>query len=368
MNIVKSTISAMVATALVIIAHPFSASAEVETNLLTSASIKNSEGLMGAVGKPYADDWIYLPGAPESVARGETVNCSGIEAQYAAYTLLCDPSTTTNVRGQLTQYDQYVGFAGALEEDPNTVSFIVVDLGGVSTFSSLEVYQMHGSDGQVTHAEMFVSPTLTDTWPVQSETTWRSVAGGVGTTAGVVRLGEAQSETSSRINNAVTTFDFPETSGRYVMFYFQNDWRHVVDDDDDDYIEVAGAKLFGKRLPVQAAPAPAPAPTPLVQAQVAQIPKVLGSPKVSGILKVNKQTWTGNPAPTLTYKWYACSKQIEVVGKKSPKACKAIKGANKHKFRLTENQAGKFVSVLVTGTSEGTSSTKIFTRSTARVS
>jgi hypothetical protein len=107
---------------------------------------------------------------------------------------------------------------------------------------------------------------------------------------------------------------------------------------------------------------------PLVKAAPLQKSKVKGAAKVSAVLFVAKQTWSGFPTPKLTYRWYACSKQIEVVGKKAPKACKAIKGANKRKFRLTENQAGKFVSVLVTGTSEGTASTKIFTRSTARVS
>ncbi len=107
---------------------------------------------------------------------------------------------------------------------------------------------------------------------------------------------------------------------------------------------------------------------PLVKAAPLQKPKVKGAAKVSAVLSVAKQTWTGFPTPKLTYKWYACSKEIDVAGKKAPKACRPIKGANKRKFRLTENQAGKFVSVLVTGTSAGTASTKIFTRSTARVS
>jgi hypothetical protein len=107
---------------------------------------------------------------------------------------------------------------------------------------------------------------------------------------------------------------------------------------------------------------------PLVQAQSTQKPKVLGSPKVSQVLSISKQAWTGNPAPKLSYQWYACSKEIAAAGKKVPKSCKVIKGAKSRKLKLTANQTGMFVSVMVIGTSEGTASTKLMSRSTARVS
>ena len=107
---------------------------------------------------------------------------------------------------------------------------------------------------------------------------------------------------------------------------------------------------------------------PLVKAQATKNPRVFGSPTVSGVLRVSKQAWTGNPAPKLSYRWYACSKKIAAAGKKVPKSCKVIKGAKSRKLKLTANQRGMFVSVMVIGTSEGTSSTKLMSRSTARVS
>jgi LPXTG-motif cell wall-anchored protein len=132
-------------------------------------------------------------------------------------------------------------------DDQNSVSFIVVDLGQVSTFSSLEVYQMWNSDGLVTHVEMFVS-SMTDIWPIQSLPSWTSVAGGIGEDAGLVELGAIQTGTSPLLltNEAVTVFNFSEVSGRYVMFYFANDGRYENDQSGTDgYIEVAGVKLFG---------------------------------------------------------------------------------------------------------------------------
>ena len=107
---------------------------------------------------------------------------------------------------------------------------------------------------------------------------------------------------------------------------------------------------------------------PLVQAQTTQQPKVFGSATVSKILRVSKQSWTGNPAPKLSYQWYACSKEIEAADQKAPNSCKVIKGAKSGKLKLTANQTGKFVSVMVIGTSEGTTPTKLMSRSTARVS
>jgi hypothetical protein len=107
---------------------------------------------------------------------------------------------------------------------------------------------------------------------------------------------------------------------------------------------------------------------PLVQAQTTQQPKVFGSATVSKVLRVSKQSWTGNPAPKLSYQWYACSKEIEAADQKVPNSCKVIKGAKSGKLKLTANQTGKFVSVMVIGTSEGTTPTKLMSRSTARVS
>ena len=89
---------------------------------------------------------------------------------------------------------------------------------------------MWDSDRQVTHVEMFVSSTLGDTWPVQSDPSWTSVTGGIGEDEGVVALGAIQTGTAETApnylrNEAVTVFNFSEMSGRYVMFHFANDGR-----------------------------------------------------------------------------------------------------------------------------------------------
>jgi hypothetical protein len=259
MRRIRSLLSVLVTASLFSVALPVSASADEETNLLPGGSIRNSDGLIGLVGKPFFDEgeeghWSYDAGEIDEVTTGATADC---EDTWTSWALLCDPAPTTNQRGAITQFDEDVGYTSAMiwdedleESDPETISFIVVDLGQVSTFSSLEVYQMWNSDGLVTHVEMFVS-SMTDTWPIQSLPSWTSVAGGIGEDAGLVALGAIQTGTAEIApnflkNEAVTVFNFSEVSGRYVMFYFANDGRYENDQSDtDEYIEVAGLKLFG---------------------------------------------------------------------------------------------------------------------------
>jgi hypothetical protein len=207
------------------------------------------------VGEPFNDaNWTYDGLEVDQIKYGWAVDCA--EDWLTAH-LLCDPSPNKNARGIITQDSEDVGYTSDMSAQ-DSVSFIVVDLGQISTFYSLEVYQMWGADGNVSHAQMFVSPTLTDTWPVQSDPSWVSVAGGIGNDAGVVELGVTQGGTAPLLtNSAVTVFDFPEVTGRYVMFYFANDGRYA----DDDYIEVAGVKLFGSAV-TQTSPTPTPTPTP----------------------------------------------------------------------------------------------------------
>jgi hypothetical protein len=257
----RNTISFLVTASLVSFAFPLSASADADTNLLPGGSIRNSDGLIGLVGKPFFDEgeegnWSYDAGEIDEVTTGATADC---EDTWNSWALLCDPAPTTNQRGAITQFDVDVGYTSSMDVQ-NSVSFIVVDLGQVSTFSSLEVYQMWNSDGLVTHVEMFVS-SMTDTWPIQSLPSWTSVAGGIGEDAGLVELGAIQTGTSPLLTNeAVTVFNFSEVSGRYVMFYFANDGRYENDQSGTDgYIEVAGVKLFGSAGNTDPTPTTAPA-------------------------------------------------------------------------------------------------------------
>ncbi len=122
----------------------------------------------------------------------------------------------------------------------------MLDLGETSTFSSLEIYQMMCSAGQITQAELFVSSTDSDTWPTQSDDSWTSI------TSGPVANGADQTGDRPCTNTSVSTFNFAATTGRYVRLYAQNDGTH--DPDTSGYTEAAGAKLFGF---AGAAPAPA---------------------------------------------------------------------------------------------------------------
>jgi hypothetical protein len=242
---------------------PASASADQEINLIPSGSIKRSDGLIGVIGKAFNGCyWTYNCGAVDVVTSGANADCTNA---WTPDSILCDPAPTTNQRGFITQNNQHVGFTSSMDNQ-NTVSFIVIDLGEISTFSSLEVYQMWDSDGNVSHVEMFVSSTLTDTWPVQSDLSWTSVAGKIGDDAGVVQLGVAQTGSSPQLtNSAVTEFNFSAATGRYVMFYFANDGRHPQ----GGYIEVAGVKLFGSEGGAGSAPTPTPAPTPTLSLTLA---------------------------------------------------------------------------------------------------
>jgi hypothetical protein len=97
-------------------------------------------------------------------------------------------------------------------------------------------------------------------------------------------------------------------------------------------------------------------------------------PKVTGTAKVAKTltaagTWTGYPTPTLTYKWYACTKAVSAAIATIPqsKKCTKIKGATGSTFKLKSKQRGKYVAVLVTGTSLGTAATTWLSKTTTKV-
>ena len=92
-----------------------------------------------------------------------------------------------------------------------------------------------------------------------------------------------------------------------------------------------------------------------------------GTAKVGKSLTAKKGTWTGSPIPSTKYQWYSCSKAVTSVSSTVPSACKAISGAIKYTLKLTNAQKGKWVTVLVTGTSSGTSKTSWLAKSTGKV-
>jgi hypothetical protein len=97
-------------------------------------------------------------------------------------------------------------------------------------------------------------------------------------------------------------------------------------------------------------------------------PTISGMAKVSKTLTAKKGTWTGYPTPTVSYQWYACIGSISAPRSAVPTSCKKITGATKSTFKLTSAQKGKWVTVLVTGTSSGTTKTSWLAKSTGKVS
>jgi hypothetical protein len=97
-------------------------------------------------------------------------------------------------------------------------------------------------------------------------------------------------------------------------------------------------------------------------------PAVVGSSAVGKTLTAAKGTWTGYPTPTFTYQWYACTKAVSAARETvPPKKCKKITGATGSTFKLKSKQRGKYVAVLVTGTSLGTAATAWLSKTTTKV-
>jgi hypothetical protein len=95
-------------------------------------------------------------------------------------------------------------------------------------------------------------------------------------------------------------------------------------------------------------------------------PTVAGTATVGRTLTA-RGTWAGYPTPTLRYQWYVCTKVVTVARTTVPSTCKRISGATRSTFKLTSAQRGKYVAVLVTGTSLRTTATAWLSKTTAKV-
>ncbi len=95
-------------------------------------------------------------------------------------------------------------------------------------------------------------------------------------------------------------------------------------------------------------------------------------PTASGTARVGRTltaggTRAGYPAPTLRYQWYVCTKAVTAARSTVPSTCKRISGATRSTYRLTAAQRGKYVAVLVTGTSLRTTATTWLSKTTAKI-
>ena len=95
----------------------------------------------------------------------------------------------------------------------------------------------------------------------------------------------------------------------------------------------------------------------LMRATATLRPTLTGTAKVGKTLTLNKGTWTGYPAPTFTYQWYACTQQVSSATQTVPETCATINGQTQTTLTLTSTHKGKYVAVKVTGTSSGTPKT-----------
>jgi len=119
------------------------------------------------------------------------------------------------------------------------------------------------------------------------------------------------------------------------------------------------------------------APTPVAQSFTVTIPDTRAAavvkPAISGTTTVGQTltagtgTWTGYPTPTFTYEWYACTTAVSAARATVPATCTKITGATRTTFKLTSAQRGKYVAVLVTGTSLRTAATSWLSKTTAKV-
>ncbi len=96
-------------------------------------------------------------------------------------------------------------------------------------------------------------------------------------------------------------------------------------------------------------------------------PTITGTARNSQTLTAKKGTWRGAPTPTYTYQWYACTKAVTAARTAVPSTCTAVTGATRSTLKLTAAQRNKYVAVLVTGTSVGTTATTWLSRTTSKI-
>ncbi len=219
-----------------------------KVNLIgTYGSVTNSEGLVGLVGQPFNQaQWSYGGMPQDGKFQAGQIDCA---KEWSFEQILCDPTPQTNSPTLLAQAGATSGYTSDRAcqdmdsaECTGAESFVVIDLGEWSTFSTFEVFQMHGADGQVTHVKLFKNANNTAVSPVQADAGWVNVVDG-NVSEGLVQL-----PGTPLINDAVTRFDFASTSSRYLLLQFSNDGSYS----EWSYIEVAGVKLFGTQTPVVA--------------------------------------------------------------------------------------------------------------------
>jgi hypothetical protein len=159
------------------------------------------------------------------------------------------------------------------------------------------------------------------------------------------------------------TIKLPRVGGtKYTLngWYSDASFQTKVGDGGSDYNASSAVTLHAKitRNPVKA--------EALTKPTISG--KAISTVKGTNKLTAKKGTWTGYPTPSsFTYQWYSCTAQLKSVLSSVPRTCAKISRATSTTLAVTNSHKGKYLAVLVTGRSAGTSATISLSKSTAKV-
>lgn len=105
---------------------------------------------------------------------------------------------------------------------------------------------------------------------------------------------------------------------------------------------------------------------PRMQTPPDQSGDVPGAETVGQTLTVTPGSWTGNPAPSPSYQWYACPSAVTSVVASVPGGCSPITGQTAPRYQITSAVVGKYVAPAVTLRNQSGSAIRV-TPTTAQV-
>lgn len=94
-------------------------------------------------------------------------------------------------------------------------------------------------------------------------------------------------------------------------------------------------------------------------------PAVTGTRTTGSTLTASPGSWSGSPAPSITYTWFACTTAVTAVSSTQPAGCTGITGATGPTFQITAANAGTFVTARVTATNSAGSTSRWATSTVA---
>ena len=289
-------------------------------------------------------DWPQLRDIPDGGNWG-TIAEVGTDANGDCAFSIAIPYTGTTVDMGIHQYWVGVGFAGTLGVYASPISAVGLPTPPIvvdplpNPDGSTQVDAEPG-EGQGVSLEVTVAPEVTPA--IQARQHNLALAAEAESTVCASVAYTADFEHGGNVPNATAKCSL--APGRYVVT------ARMVD--------VTGkVRTTTRRVVI----------LPNARARATVKPTVRGTATVGKTLTAAKGTWTGYPTPTFRYQWYVCTKAVTVARSTVPSTCKRISGATRSTFKLTSAQRGKYVAVLVTGTSLRTTATTWLSKTTAKI-